>query len=160
MQGHAQPAMSASMQLAPSTLAPSQARRNATDMMRRWQLRDEDIQTAELLISELVTNAVKFAASGHPPAIRTDDRIRLELAYSPGKLTVAVTDPSPDTPVVGRPGTDAENGRGMMLVAALSLEWAWHDLPDGGKTVYCVIAVEHDASRLPVPLLSIDRSTP
>jgi anti-sigma regulatory factor (Ser/Thr protein kinase) len=123
--------------------------------MRRWQLHDEDIDTAELLISELMTNAVKFSARSHPPARAANDDIRLELAYSPGKLTVAVTDSSPDTPVVSRPGTDAEDGRGMMLVAALTLEWAWRDQPDGGKTVYCVIPVEHDAGRLLVPLLAV-----
>jgi anti-sigma regulatory factor (Ser/Thr protein kinase) len=150
--------MSWTSRIAPGSASASRARRTGTAVIRGWRLREEDVQTAELLISEMVTNAVKFSARSQPSETGTDDSIWLELGCSQGKLSIAVTDRSPDLPVVGRPGSDAEHGRGMMLVAALSLEWGCRDLPHGGKTVYCVIPVEHDARPL-LPLLAAEGNT-
>jgi hypothetical protein len=42
-------------------------------------------------------------------------------------------------------GVNAESGRGLMLVDALSKEWSYFYPPDGGKTVYCVISTEEPA---------------
>ncbi len=42
--------------------------------------------------------------------------------------------------------TDAESGRGLMLVQALSKEWSYFFPPSGGKTVYCVISASDPAS--------------
>lgn len=36
-------------------------------------------------------------------------------------------------------GHDAESGRGLMLVSALSKEWSYFCLPGGGKVVYCYL---------------------
>ena len=39
------------------------------------------------------------------------------------------------------PMTDAENGRGLMLVDALSKEWSYFFPPGGGKVVYCFLEI-------------------
>jgi anti-sigma regulatory factor (Ser/Thr protein kinase) len=130
------------MRFAANQRTPACARRCGTQVMQLWELSEEDIDTVGLLISELTTNAVKFTATDLSLDSAVDEDIHLELTYSPGKLIVSVTDCCSETPVVRTPTTDAESGRGMMLVEALSLEWSWNDLPDGGKSVYCIIALQ------------------
>lgn len=89
---------------------------------------------AELLVSELVTNAVVHGAGdGEQPVI-------LELERDGPVLCVRVSDASGSPPApVGDVGT-AENGRGLTIVAALSKEWGHQLLPGGGKTVWCELA--------------------
>jgi hypothetical protein len=67
------------------------------------------------------------------------ERISLTLRHLPGRIVVEVSDNNPSPPVVADAGTDAEDGRGLMLVQALSKEWGHFFPPAGGKTVYCVI---------------------
>jgi anti-sigma regulatory factor (Ser/Thr protein kinase) len=97
------------------------------------------IETAELLISELVTNAA--GASGQPArAGQADDgSIWLSLRMVCRRLTIEVTDLDPNPPVLLYVGQDAESGRGLMLVDALSADWDYFHPPSGGKTVFCVI---------------------
>jgi hypothetical protein len=54
-------------------------------------------------------------------------------------LLIEVSDSSPEPPVLADAGHDAENGRGLMLVDALSREWGYFPAPDGGKVVYCLV---------------------
>ncbi|MDX3751154.1 ATP-binding protein [Streptomyces sp. AK08-02] len=82
------------------------------------------VDVAELLVSELVTNAVLHAASP----------FRLTLSASHGVLRCEVTDTGRGTPQVLCAGT-GESGRGMFLVDALARRWGCHQ--DGpGKTVW------------------------
>jgi anti-sigma regulatory factor (Ser/Thr protein kinase) len=101
-------------------------------------------ETAELLVSELVTNA--FEAAGHTAAMphsswRQPD-IRLSLRYFPGELLIEVIDRSPAVPEPASPGRESEHGRGLLLVEALSRQWGWFPIPGGGKCVYCRLATE------------------
>lgn len=124
--------------------APFWARRQTRAALRSWQFQPETIETAELLVSELVTNSVKFA--GHDPArisyqeLACAERISLTLRRLADRLIIEVSDPDPRPPVLSEPDIDAEGGRGLMLVQMLSKEWSYDLPPAGGKVVYCVLA--------------------
>ena len=100
-------------------------------------------ETAELLVSELVTNAVRFAdAYGQTPQYSEHTEasvISLSLRHFHGSLLIEVHDADPNPPVLSSPDDDAESGRGLMLVNALSKEWSYFCPPGGGKVVYCVL---------------------
>lgn len=102
------------------------ARAAVADACRRWHLLDL-VDTASLLVTELVTNAVRHA---QPP-------IGLRIARpAEGLLHVEVADhslrpPKPDLD----PDTATLSGRGLFLVDALASRWGYR--PDGhGKTVW------------------------
>jgi anti-sigma regulatory factor (Ser/Thr protein kinase) len=106
----------------------------------------EVIETAELLVSELVTNAVKFS-SPVPARLRYADlerveRISLTLRHQAGQVVIEVSDSDVNPPLMSDTGLNAESGRGLMLVDALSKEWSYFFPPSGGKTVYCVLSTD------------------
>jgi anti-sigma regulatory factor (Ser/Thr protein kinase) len=101
-------------------------------------------ETAELIISELVTNAIRFAASGPVRGLRFSGRVNasmvsLSLRQFCESLLIEVYDTDENPPVLSGHDDDAENGRGLMLVSALSKEWSYFFPPGGGKVVYCVL---------------------
>ena len=106
---------------------------------------EETAATAVLLVSELVTNAVRF--SGDPArALRYSERagaglISLSLRHFRDRLLIEVFDTDTHPPVLTDADDDAENGRGLMLVTALSKEWSYFLLHDGGKVVYCMLEI-------------------
>jgi anti-sigma regulatory factor (Ser/Thr protein kinase) len=120
--------------------SPFWARRHTEAMLKLWHA-EYLIDTADLLVSELVTNAVVFSGDGKPgPGLEGVRRIRLALRLLTSELFIEVADPDPRPPVPVRGiAEDAENGRGLMLVEALSREWNYYLPPSGGKVVYCVI---------------------
>jgi hypothetical protein len=59
----------------------------------------------------------------------------------PGAVVVIVTDPSPHPPVKRDPSEDAEHGRGLNIVEALTVRWGWRP-EDPGKAVYAILARE------------------
>lgn len=100
-------------------------------------------ETAELLVSELVTNAVRF---GGDPAhtLRYSERtnaslISLSLRHFRGSLLIEVYDTDDNPPVLSGHDDEAESGRGLLLVNALTKEWSYFFPPGGGKVVYCVL---------------------
>jgi anti-sigma regulatory factor (Ser/Thr protein kinase) len=104
----------------------------------RAALRDHNLghyaADAATVTSELVTNAI----------IHTDaDRIGLELTCLEGaaEVTITVTDPCPGPPVIVPTGEDAEHGRGLRIVEALSARWGWTPQAPG-KAVFAVLAKE------------------
>ncbi len=92
----------------------------------------EFVEKAQLLVSELVTNAVRHGA---PPI---DLQVR---CAGDDTLQILVSDSDPGTPVAGDPGPDAEGGRGMMLVDLISEDWGLEDDPDDGKVVWFTLKV-------------------
>jgi anti-sigma regulatory factor (Ser/Thr protein kinase) len=104
---------------------------------------DDTASTAELLVCELVTNAVRFASpAAH--AVRYPGRaaaslIALSLRHFREGLLIEVYDTDTNPPIRSHPDQHAESGRGLMLVDALSKEWSYFFPPGGGKVVYCVL---------------------
>ncbi len=67
------------------------------------------------------------------------DSIRLWLVSDKMQVVVLVWDASPLPPVPMDADDEAENGRGLLLVQALSARWGWHFPPDmGGKVVWAL----------------------
>ena len=90
---------------------------------------------AELVISELVTNALRHAVGGRGDAAV----IRLRLLAQAPYLMCMVTDPSREIPVPGEPGPEAVAGRGLQVIESCSSRWGWHLLDDGGKVVWALL---------------------
>jgi anti-sigma regulatory factor (Ser/Thr protein kinase) len=89
-----------------------------------------DQGVAVLLTSELVTNAIRHETSG---------TVTLTVSCSDDQLRVDVHDTSVSMPTLADPPADAEHGRGMLLVDALSAEWGTYFTPVG-KAVYFTLA--------------------
>ncbi|HYY19694.1 MAG TPA: ATP-binding protein [Streptosporangiaceae bacterium] len=92
---------------------------------------------AEMITSELVTNAVQHACANGTQTIG----VTLTYAGSPAAVTIAVSDSFPQGPITPDTPAGSEQGRGLQIVEALSARWGWHP-EDGGKTVFAVLARE------------------
>jgi anti-sigma regulatory factor (Ser/Thr protein kinase) len=130
--------------LAALPISPLLARRHTSAVLRSWRAGPGAVEAAELLVSELVTNAVKFAgllnAQPGPSYFIDPYCISLILRYLADQVTIEVFDPNPCPPVASEADDEAESGRGLMLVQALSKEWGHYFPHTGGKIVYCVLA--------------------
>ena len=93
--------------------------------------------TAELLVSELATNAVWHAASPFAVLVHVNGRIRVEVA-----------DDSPVRPRVVEPDEWCESGRGLVLVRSLADDWGV-DADGNGKTVWFEVPLEDDEELAP-----------
>jgi anti-sigma regulatory factor (Ser/Thr protein kinase) len=90
----------------------------------------EQGQVAELLISELVTNALRHTRSDVILVdVRTEARVR-----------VSVTDQSARMPQRQSPGPDEPEGRGLMIVDELAEDWGIDALPGDGKRIWFELA--------------------
>ena len=98
-------------------------------------------ETAELLVSELVTNAVRFAGSPTYSDRVSAGVIWLSVRHFGEGLLIEVFDTDASPPVLADAAEDAENGRGLLLVDALSKEWSYFFPSCGGKVVYCFIEI-------------------
>ncbi|WP_328770734.1 ATP-binding protein [Streptomyces sp. NBC_00286] len=87
-----------------------QLRRISAAHLRLWGI-GSCIDTANLLISELVTNAIRYG--------ETED-VSFSVSYWRGEVRVEVADGTPGRPQVKRPAADEESGRGMLIVEALA----------------------------------------
>ncbi len=98
-----------------------------------------EADTLELLVSELVTNAVLHGA---PPV-----SLRIEMLRD--RVHVAVADTSPRRPLAGLSRTDGMTGRGLGIVEALAAGWGVDSQPDGGKVVWADVAPVPQPGRSP-----------
>ncbi|MGW5463390.1 ATP-binding SpoIIE family protein phosphatase [Streptomyces sp. NPDC003996] len=103
--------------------AVSRARSSVSEQLTAWGL-DELGFTAELVVSELVTNALRY---GRPP-------IRLRL-INDSTLLCEVSDDSNTTPHLRRARVFDEGGRGLLLVAQIARRWGTRHARRG-KTVW------------------------
>ena len=121
--------------------AAAAARRHAERLLAGWQL-STCLDTALLLVSELVANAVTatraMAQAGFPAAWAP---IELSVRRTGTSLVIEVRDPNPDPPVDGQPGPLDEAGRGLLIVDVLSSRWGHYAVDRGGKVVWCEIAL-------------------
>ncbi|MFF7312433.1 SpoIIE family protein phosphatase [Streptomyces sp. NPDC008137] len=95
------------------------ARRTATRQLAHWGL-DELVFTTELVVSELVTNAIRYATGS----------IRLRLIRERA-LVCEVFDGGATAPHLRHPRTTDEGGRGLLLVSQLTQHWGTRFVPDG-----------------------------
>jgi anti-sigma regulatory factor (Ser/Thr protein kinase) len=113
------------------------ARLHARQLLWEWGLTAFS-ESTELLVSELVTNAMRIsrATAQYLP-------VRLWVVSDRAQVVIFVWDASPLPPVANDAADDAENGRGLMIVQAISARWGW-DFPPGmgGKVVWAQIRLE------------------
>lgn len=115
-----------------SPAAPHAARRFVGDWLAGCGHADL-VDTAQLAVSELATNAVVHAGSD----------FTVSLTRTTHVIRIAVADASPNAPELPRADLAATHGRGWLLVESLSTDCG-HDLVDGGKVVWADV-------RLPEP---------
>lgn len=112
------------------------ARLHARQVLWEWRL-EALADTVELLVSELVTNAIW--ASAHIGAEVAP--VRLWLGSNGQRVVIRVWDGCPRMPIRRDPESEAEGGRGLLLVESLSAEWgSYRPEGSGGKVVWAVVA--------------------
>jgi len=116
--------------------APACARGHVRAITLEWGLRAV-ADTAELLTSEIVTNAVQAAGRLRTP---TPPVIRIWVTSDRYSLVICVWDVSDDMPIRQHAALDQASGRGLMLVEALSKDWGAHR-QTGGKIVWTLISL-------------------
>ncbi|MFD3452245.1 ATP-binding protein [Streptomyces sp. NPDC058691] len=122
--------------LPPHYEAVGDARRFTRTILRAWDL-DALQDGVELVASELVTNALRYAL----PEDATDGCVRLSLVRWSTRVVCAVRDPSSHGPVTMAPDFVAESGRGLHLVESFSETWGWHPLSGAGKVVWALFTL-------------------
>jgi Histidine kinase-like ATPase domain len=119
-------------------------------MLDEWRL-PALADSAELIVSELVTNSVKASADRNGRPRYSEDGlpvVHLRLACDQAGVLVEVWDSVPSPPAARRAGPDEENGRGLALIQALSNRWGWTTVPGWpGKVVWAELR-EGDRNRL------------
>jgi anti-sigma regulatory factor (Ser/Thr protein kinase) len=114
--------------------APGCARAWTRQVLWEWRLAEVS-DTAELIVSEITTNAMLASREEGQPFIR------LILTLDEGELAIFVRDFCSGTPEPGHAGADDENGRGLFLVQSMSDRFGWSPTNDGapGKVVWAVV---------------------
>ncbi|SHI13468.1 SpoIIE family protein phosphatase [Streptomyces sp. 3214.6] len=107
----------------PDPAAVAEVRKNAVGQLDTWGLNDAAFVT-ELIVSELVTNAIRHA---EPP-------VQLRLIHD-RSLICEVSDASSTAPHMRRARTYDEGGRGLLLVAQLTQRWGTRPTARG-KTIW------------------------
>ncbi|GAU68819.1 putative regulatory protein [Streptomyces sp. NBRC 110611] len=133
---------SVSCTLPPHYESVSCARKFTRETMRGWELDDDLFDSVSLVVSELVTNALRHAILAAPEHADATPPARLHLMRWSQRLICAVRDPSDDSPVAtgGEVDSAAESGRGLYLVESFSDGWGWHPLSGvaHGKIVWAL----------------------
>jgi anti-sigma regulatory factor (Ser/Thr protein kinase) len=113
------------------------ARRVLRHTLREWHLQDLE-DSALLLVSELVTDAVKASARLARRDPDTLPMISLTVHITADGLLMEVWDGSSGLPALQEADLTGERGRGLLLVDFLADEWGHYPV-DGGKVVWCKV---------------------
>jgi anti-sigma regulatory factor (Ser/Thr protein kinase) len=127
----------ATCMLSPSPESVKLGRDFTRSTLRDWGM-SALTDLAELVVSELVTNALRH---GLPAARKLGDKqcVRLRLLAQAPFVMCMVTDPERTIPVLREADTAAESGRGLTVVEACCVRWGWHLLDEGGKVVWALL---------------------
>jgi anti-sigma regulatory factor (Ser/Thr protein kinase) len=124
------------------------ARSFTRSTLGQWGL-DDRFDDVSLVVSELVTNALRHALPDGTREGDPESPVRLHLMRWSTRLVCAVRDPSEDCPAGGGEpfspertdeNLDLESGRGLFLVDSYSDSWGWHPLAGRltGKVVWAL----------------------
>jgi len=126
----------------PSAVAP--ARHRALAHARAWGYIFDDIQAQmfELLVSEMVTNAVLYGQTDS-----TDDpHVSIGIQGHPEGVLIIVRDRSHEGPSYTADPYADEHGWGVTIMQRLALDYGWLPLVEG-KAVWAVMGAERSRSR-------------
>jgi anti-sigma regulatory factor (Ser/Thr protein kinase) len=135
--------------LAPETNSVAVARRYVRGLLADAAVSDSIAYPAVLATSELVTNAILHAA--------TSVDVRVEITGA--TVRVEVADYGGGCPVYSRVATDADRGRGLMVVARVATRWGV-DLESDRKAVWFELprsSRPHSPSRRPPPAVVLSQ---
>ncbi|WP_327713237.1 ATP-binding protein (plasmid) [Streptomyces sp. NBC_00464] len=130
---------------AAEALWPRKFRRIIATSLRAWR-HPRLVETAELLVSELVTNAFQHG--------RGDIRVRLYFSVS--HFVIEVRDGNPAAPELRNTALDDEDGRGLHLVDALSDAWG---TSDDGTSTWCSLPAHQGFANVPPPAAVTDSTS-
>jgi anti-sigma regulatory factor (Ser/Thr protein kinase) len=137
------------------TSAPATARAHARAVLAGWGL-TELIEVCELVVSELATNAVEASTGPTGRLLYVNGRmpvVRVCLFSDGERLLIEVWDQAMGFPAPRRTASDAEAGRGLHLVDAVTRgRWGWQPGQGPAKVVWAELTAEladreHDSAR-------------
>ena len=105
---------------------PARLRRITRAALSSWH-RPDLAETAELLTTELVTNALQHGSGSE---------VRFRLCLRDDDLLIEISDGCSAVPTPRSPAPDDENGRGLLLVEALADAWG---VSEDGTTTWCTL---------------------
>ncbi|MEU3855171.1 SpoIIE family protein phosphatase [Streptomyces sp. NPDC029554] len=111
----------------PEPSAVARCRALVREQLEAWGVNEAAVYIVELVVSELITNAIKYGR----------DPIRLRLVQDQG-LIVEVSDGGKSSPHLRRAANEDEGGRGLFLVAQLTERWGTRHTPRG-KTIWTLV---------------------
>jgi anti-sigma regulatory factor (Ser/Thr protein kinase) len=119
------------LNLGPIDTSPGTARASARAQLSAWG-RADLAADAEVVVSELVTNAVRASErAGSPVALR--------LILTTRSVFIEVLDYAPGVPSPREADPAAESGRGLLVVASIARGWGWTPAQNG-KVVWAEVA--------------------
>ncbi|WP_158674683.1 ATP-binding protein [Streptomyces hoynatensis] len=141
--GAADSAGFATFPLASAPEASRSAREMTRSTLHGWGL-DELADDAMVIVSELVTNAVRYGLGAArrdrplPPAT-PDQPFLLSLVHCERSVLCAVFDPGSEVPQVKEPDYFQESGRGLHVLESLAESWGWTTPDRHGKAVWALL---------------------
>jgi CheY-like chemotaxis protein len=123
----------AKLEFGPEVVDVRRARQFLVSHCRRWGCEDI-LEDAQLVVSELVTNALLHGRG----------LCELAIAFRSGWLRVEVRDRGTGGPEVQAANERSEHGRGLLLVSAMTDAWGVEPLPAGGKVVWAELRSESE----------------
>jgi CheY-like chemotaxis protein/anti-sigma regulatory factor (Ser/Thr protein kinase) len=115
----------ATLELGPNVSDVGLARRFLVTHCERWGC-DDVLEDGQLVVSELVTNALVHAGSP----------CELGIAFRNGRLRIEIRDRGSGGPEVQAADSESEHGRGLLLVSALTNAWGMEPREPAGKVVW------------------------
>ena len=123
------------LELGALTSAVPCARLHARQIVWEWGFRHL-AEDAEILVSELLTNAVKASSSPDGAGV-----VVLRLLANRGRLLIEVWDHNPDDPQPRQADAESESGGGFSVIEALSSRWGFRRLSYSVKVVWCELLI-------------------
>lgn len=138
-----------SLTLADTPNAVGLARLHTADILSCWGVRSDIVETVQLLVSELATNAVRHPKEGEeeasPFSVRnTVQTFEITLEITGDAVRLSVWDRDTRPPVLKEVGVEATGGRGIFIVAVMSRRWGHYPargMP--GKVVWAEVGLIH-----------------
>jgi len=125
--------LTSKLELSPLPSAVPCARLHAKHIFREWGLAHV-ADDAELIVSELMTNALHAAKSS-----REDQPITLRLLASREYLLIQVWDALTAAPAPRPHAIDSETGRGLEIISLLCDRWGYYHPAEGGKVTWAAL---------------------
>lgn len=139
MTGHTYPQLTSDLTLAAVPTAAGLARSFAKRCLSQWGL-NRLLGDAELVTSELVTNAIHATGTSNPQPrwseLNNVSLITVRLAVTVDYLVIEVWDRDPRPPVLKDAAAVDEAGRGLFIVGVLCRRWDYFFPDSGGKAVW------------------------